>query len=53
VARQSVEESDLTAQIAALRRVLGEIPGGDRWIETMHRLGIGLSLRLSRKSGQM
>jgi DNA-binding winged helix-turn-helix (wHTH) protein len=26
-------------QIAALRRVLGEEPGGDRWIETMPRRG--------------
>ncbi len=32
---QAVEESNLTVQIAALRRVLGEEPGGDRWIETM------------------
>jgi predicted ATPase/class 3 adenylate cyclase len=30
-----VEESNLPAQIAALRRVLGAAPGGDRWIETM------------------
>src|SRR5271170_4794987 len=30
-----VEESNLPVQIAALRRVLGESPGGDRWIETM------------------
>src|SRR6516165_10035624 len=30
-----VEESNLPVQIAALRRVLGEAPGGDRWIETM------------------
>ena len=30
-----VEESNLPVQIAALRRVLGETPGGDRWIETM------------------
>jgi len=30
-----VEESNLPAQIAALRRVLGEAPGGDHWIETM------------------
>jgi class 3 adenylate cyclase/predicted ATPase len=30
-----VEESNLPAQIAALRRVLGEAPGGDRWIETI------------------
>src|SRR6516162_6946726 len=36
---QAVEESNLTKQIAALRRVLGEVPGGDRWIETMHGRG--------------
>jgi DNA-binding winged helix-turn-helix (wHTH) protein/predicted ATPase len=32
---RAVEESNLTVQIAALRRVLGAAPGGDRWIETM------------------
>jgi TolB-like protein/DNA-binding winged helix-turn-helix (wHTH) protein/Tfp pilus assembly protein PilF len=36
---QSVEESNLTVQIAALRRVLSTTPGGDRWIETMPRRG--------------
>jgi DNA-binding winged helix-turn-helix (wHTH) protein/tetratricopeptide (TPR) repeat protein len=36
---QVVEDSNLTVQIAALRRVLGEAPGGDRWIETMPRRG--------------
>ena len=36
---QAVEESNLTVQIAALRRVLGETPGGERWIETMPRRG--------------
>jgi DNA-binding winged helix-turn-helix (wHTH) protein len=36
---QAVEESNLTKQIAALRRVLGLVPGGDRWIETMHGRG--------------
>src|SRR6516162_11597623 len=30
-----VEESNLSVQIGALRRVLGEAPGGNRWIETM------------------
>jgi DNA-binding winged helix-turn-helix (wHTH) protein len=34
-----VEESNLTVQIASLRKVLGEVPGGDRWIETMPRRG--------------
>jgi TolB-like protein len=32
---RAVEESNLPVQIAALRRVLGEAPGGDRWIETL------------------
>src|ERR1700760_3821248 len=36
---QAVEESNLTVQIAALRKVLGKFPGGDRWIETMPRRG--------------
>ena len=37
---QAVEDSNLTVQIAALRRVLGEAaPGGDRWIETTPRHG--------------
>jgi TolB-like protein len=35
----AVEESNLPVQIAALRRVLGEVPGGDRWIETLPRRG--------------
>ena len=36
---QAVEESNLTVQIAALRRALGEATGCDRWIETMPRRG--------------
>src|ERR1700739_312563 len=36
---QVVEESNLTVQIATLRRALAEEPGGDRWIETMPRRG--------------
>ena len=35
----TVEESNLTVQIAALRRVFGEEPGGERWIETLPRRG--------------
>jgi len=35
----AVEDSNLTVQIAALRRALGEAPGGDRWIETMPSRG--------------
>jgi DNA-binding winged helix-turn-helix (wHTH) protein len=34
-----VEESNLPVQIAALRKVLGEEPGGERWIETLPRRG--------------
>ena len=36
---QTVEDSNLTVQIAALRRVLGTVPGGDRWVETLPRRG--------------
>ena len=35
----AVEESNLTVQISVLRRVLGEEPGADRWIETLPRRG--------------
>jgi DNA-binding winged helix-turn-helix (wHTH) protein/tetratricopeptide (TPR) repeat protein len=35
----AVEDNNLTVQIAALRRALSEVPGGDRWIETMPRRG--------------
>ncbi len=36
---QAIEDSNLTVQIATLRRALGETPGGERWIETMPRRG--------------
>jgi DNA-binding winged helix-turn-helix (wHTH) protein/predicted ATPase len=35
----AVEESNLSVQIAALRKVLGEEPGADKWIETLPRRG--------------
>jgi len=35
----TVEESNLAVQIAALRRVFGEEPGGQNWIETLPRRG--------------
>jgi TolB-like protein len=35
----TVEEGNLTVQIAALRRVLAVAPGADRWIETLPRRG--------------
>jgi TolB-like protein len=36
---QSVEESNLTVQIAALRRTLGDFAGAKGWIETLPRRG--------------
>jgi DNA-binding winged helix-turn-helix (wHTH) protein len=50
---QAVEENNLTVQIAALRRVLARVPGGDRWIETMSRRGyrfVGPVVADARKS---
>src|SRR5262249_53080239 len=35
----TVEESNLTVQISALRRVFAEGPGGEGWIETLPRRG--------------
>jgi adenylate cyclase len=35
----AVEDSNLTVQIAALRRALGEAPGGESWIVTLPRRG--------------
>ncbi len=35
----TVEASNLTVQISALRRVFGEEPGGEDWIETLPRRG--------------
>ena len=34
-----VEEANLAVQISAIRRALGRVPGGDRWIETLARRG--------------
>jgi len=34
-----VEESNLPVQIAALRKTLGQEPGGEGWIETLPRRG--------------
>lgn len=36
---QAVEDSNLTVQIAAVRRVLERMAGGGRWIETLPRRG--------------
>jgi DNA-binding winged helix-turn-helix (wHTH) protein len=35
----AVEDSNLTVRIAALRRLLGEVPGGESWIATLPRRG--------------
>jgi adenylate cyclase len=35
----AIEDSNLTVQIAALRRALGEVPGGENWIVTLSRRG--------------
>src|SRR5262249_32640570 len=35
----TVEETNLAVQISALRRVFGEEPGGEGWIETLPRRG--------------
>lgn len=34
-----VEEANLTVQISAIRRVLGQVPQGKHWIETLARRG--------------
>ncbi len=34
-----VEEGNLTVQISAIRRALGETPGGEHWVETLARRG--------------
>src|SRR5262249_28232456 len=35
----AVEENNLSVQIAALRKILGEEPGAEKWIETLPRRG--------------
>ena len=35
----AVEDSNLTVQIAALRRALREVPGGENWIAMLPRIG--------------
>jgi TolB-like protein len=48
----TVEESNLPVQIAALRRVLGEVRGGDHWIETLPRRGYRFAGPLVSVDGQ-
>ncbi|HMM90126.1 AAA family ATPase [Bradyrhizobium sp.] len=44
----AVEDSNLTVQVAALRRALALVPGGRSWIETLPRRGyrfVGIAVR--------
>jgi TolB-like protein len=41
---QAVEDSNLTVQIAALRKALGRRPDGEGWIITVNRVGYRLAL---------
>ena len=48
----AVEDSNLTVQVAALRRALALVPGGRSWIETLPRRGyrfVGIALRSGDK----
>jgi TolB-like protein len=47
----TVEESNLTVQISALRRVFGEEPGCEDWIETLPRRGYRFIGPVSVKDG--
>src|SRR5262249_25182671 len=46
----AVEDSNLTVQIAALRRALREVPGGESWIATLPVGAIGSSGPLSPRA---
>ena len=49
----AIEESNLTVQIAASRRVFAEEPGGENWIETLPRRGyryVGPAVAKERRS---
>jgi non-specific serine/threonine protein kinase len=48
-----VEENNLTVQVSAIRRALAQVPGGDRWVETVARRGyrfVGPVTKLSGRS---
>src|SRR5262245_54973364 len=47
----AVEASNLTVQISALRRVFGEEPGGEDWIETLPRRGYRFVGPVSKDEG--
>ena len=46
----AVEENNLTVQIAALRKVLGEEPGGDKWMRRCRAAAIDSPVRASRQT---
>jgi TolB-like protein len=49
----AIEDSNLTVQIAALRRVLTEAPGGADWIETLPRRGyryVGPAVKIGNRT---
>ena len=46
----TVEESNLAVQIAALRRVFGEEPGGENWAETLPRRGYAKPHTIAKNS---
>lgn len=47
----AVEESNLSVQIAALRKALGGAPGGGEWIVTVARVGYRLADASARANG--
>jgi TolB-like protein/Tfp pilus assembly protein PilF len=48
---QAVEEGNLTVQIAALRKLLGEAPNGAEWIATVPRVGYRFVDEIDRQAG--
>jgi len=46
-----VEESNLSVQIAALRKLLGRAPGGGEWIATIPRIGYRFAGNITREEG--
>ncbi len=46
----AIEESNLSVQVAALRKALGPSPGGGEWIVTVPRVGYRLALPASSAS---
>jgi TolB-like protein len=47
----AIEESNLSVQIAALRKALGPAPDGVEWIETVQRIGYRFVGRVDERTG--